>query len=119
VVERIQFLVEKGLTSMMVVFDFLLKRITPLQQHACPAWLYIGENVTTRLERGRGIELDPKVLDAMLSKLSSDPISADFVNPPLPCMLIFLDQATRSKLLKEMPTLDNIDITVWQVGDAS
>jgi hypothetical protein len=30
VVKRIQFMAEKGLTSMMVMFDFLSKRITPL-----------------------------------------------------------------------------------------
>jgi hypothetical protein len=30
VLKRIQFLAENGLTSMMVLFDFLSKRITPL-----------------------------------------------------------------------------------------
>jgi hypothetical protein len=65
------------------------------------------------------MDLDPKMLDAMLSKLCTDPISTDFVNPPTPCKPIFLDQATRSKLLKEMPTLDDIDITVRHVGVVS
>jgi hypothetical protein len=49
-----------------------------------------------------------KVLEAMLTKLSSD----DFVNPPLLCMPIYLDQAARLLLLKQMPTLDNIDVVV-------
>jgi hypothetical protein len=71
------------------------------------------------LERGRGTELDQKVLDAMLSKLSSDPTSDDFVNPSPPCMPICLDQAVRPTLLKEMPTLDDTDVTVRQVGDMS
>jgi hypothetical protein len=30
-----------------------------------------------------------------------------------------MDQAVRSKLLKEMPTLNDIDVTAWQVRDAS
>jgi hypothetical protein len=47
VLERIQFLAEKGLTSMMVMRDFLSKRITPLQERARPVWLYTGENDAT------------------------------------------------------------------------
>jgi hypothetical protein len=65
-----------------------------------------------RLERGRGTELDWKVLEAMLTKLSSDLHSDDFINPPPLYQPIFLDQAVRSLLLKQMPTLDKIDITV-------
>jgi hypothetical protein len=59
-------LVEKGLTSIMVMHDLLSKRIAPLQQCARPAWLYTGENDTTRLERSRGSILDPDVLETML-----------------------------------------------------
>jgi hypothetical protein len=85
VVKRIQFLVEKGLALMIVLFDFLSQRIAPHQQRAPAAWLYTGENDTTQMERSQGTELDHKVLDAMLLKLSSDLTSDDFVNPPLPC----------------------------------
>jgi hypothetical protein len=91
VLKRIQFLVEKGLTSMMVLFDFLYQCIAPVLQRAHAAWLYTGENEAMRLERGRGADLDLIVLDTMLSKLSSDPILDDFINPPPPCMPIFLD----------------------------
>jgi hypothetical protein len=89
VVMRIRFLAEKGLTSMMVMFDFLSKHIAPLQLCARPTWLHTGENDTTRLERGRGSDLDLRVLESILSKLSMDPL-----------------------LLKEMPTLDDIDIAL-------
>jgi hypothetical protein len=74
--------------------------------------LYIGENDATRLERGNGMDLGLKVLDTMLLKLSSDSISDDLINPPPSCLPIFMDQAVRSKLLKKMPTLDDIDVTV-------
>jgi hypothetical protein len=47
-----------------------------------------------------------------------DPSSSDNINPHQ-CMSIFLDLATRSQQLKEMPTLDDIDIKVWQMGDQS
>jgi hypothetical protein len=43
------------------------------------------------LERDRGMDLDPKVLDAILLKLRSYPNSADFINLPPACMPIFLD----------------------------
>jgi hypothetical protein len=60
-VKRIKFLVEKRLTSMMVLFDFLSRRIAPLRQHARVAWLYTGEDDASRLERDRGTDLDLKV----------------------------------------------------------
>jgi hypothetical protein len=58
------------------------------------------------------MNLDLKVLDTMLSKLSSDLISDDFINPPSSCFPIFMDQAMSSKPLKEMPTLDDTDVAV-------
>jgi hypothetical protein len=81
--------------------------------------MYTEENDATRLEHGHGTDLDMKVLDKMLSKLSSDSISGDLINPPSSCLPIFIDQMVWSMLLKEMPMLDDIDVTVRQVRDAS
>jgi hypothetical protein len=36
--------------------------------------------------------------------------SHDFIKPPELCMTICLNQATRSLLLGEMPSLDDIDL---------
>jgi hypothetical protein len=58
VLARIRLLAGKGLTSLMVLADFLSHRITPLQQHAHATWSYTGENDTTRLERGCGTDLE-------------------------------------------------------------
>jgi hypothetical protein len=52
------------------------------------------------------------VLTGMLLKLSVNPSSNNFINPPAWCMPLCLDQATRSMLLKALPTLDDIDIAV-------
>jgi hypothetical protein len=65
------------------------------------------------------MDLDRKVLEAMLMKLSIDANSDDFINPPPLCKPIFLDQVVRSLRLKQMPTLDDIDVAVWLVGDTS
>jgi hypothetical protein len=44
VLDRIQYLVESDVTSLMVLHDFLSKRLTPLQDRATrPAWMYTGE----------------------------------------------------------------------------
>jgi hypothetical protein len=95
---------------MTVLFDFLSKRISPLQHRACPAWLYTKENGTTRLEHGRGSDLDPRAVDTMLTKLSPDLISPGFIIPPTICTPICLDQVAQLRLLKELTTLNNIDI---------
>jgi hypothetical protein len=89
----------------------------PLYQRTHAALLYTGENDTTQLDHDHGtdldLDLDQKVLEVILMKLSFDPNSDDFVNPPPLCMPIYLDQAARSLLLKQMPTLDDIDVVVW------
>jgi hypothetical protein len=46
--------------------------------------MYTGENDAMRLEHGDGLDLDPTVLTGMLSKLSINPSSADFINPSPP-----------------------------------
>jgi hypothetical protein len=79
--------------------------------------MYTEENDATRLERGHGSDLDPSVLTGMLSKLSVDPSSGDFINPLAPCIPLCLDQAMRSMLFKEFPTLDDIDITPRQMSN--
>jgi hypothetical protein len=111
-IERIQLLASHSLASMMVLFDFPSKCIAPLQHRTRSAWLYIGENDTTRLECGRGSDLDPKMVDTILTKLSPDLIFADFVIPPTVCASICFEQAAQSKLLKELPTLEDIDVAV-------
>jgi hypothetical protein len=45
--ERIKNLAGHGLTSMMVLFNFLSRHITPLQLRAHPTWLYTRETDTT------------------------------------------------------------------------
>jgi hypothetical protein len=62
--------------------------------------MYTGENDAMRLERGRGSDLDLTMLTGMLSKLSIDLSSNDFVSPPAWCTSLCLDQAMRSLLVK-------------------
>ena len=48
VFERIRFLRDAGLTSVMVVADFLRRRLAPLRERARPCWLYTGPKDITR-----------------------------------------------------------------------
>jgi hypothetical protein len=60
-----------------------------------------------------------QLLDTMLLKLCSNPVSDDIMNPLSSCLPILMDQAARLKLLKEMSTPDDIHVAVRQVGDTS
>jgi hypothetical protein len=64
-------LVEKGLTSMMVLHNFLSKRIAPLQDHARPVWLYTSLKNTTCLERSGRSDHESDVLVVTLSTIST------------------------------------------------
>jgi hypothetical protein len=119
VIERVKHLTSHGLTSMMVLHDFLSRCITPLQDCAHPTWLYTREGDTTRLERGCDSNLAPDVLNTLLGRLSPDPSSVHFITPLVVCAPMCPDQAMRMRLLRELPTLDNIDITARQRGDES
>jgi hypothetical protein len=104
---------------MMVLHDFLLKHIAPLQDHSHLTWPYTVVNDGMRLEHGDGLNLDDTMLVFILRKLSPDSTSHNFVTPPAPCQLLCLDQAVQMKLLVLMPSMDDIGIAMIQRGDQS
>jgi hypothetical protein len=113
VLDQIQYLAESGLTSLMVLHDFLSKRLTPLQDRATrPAWMYTRVNDIIRLERGPGSSLNGELLATCLKVLTTDQFSAELVTPPASCWAICMDQAARMALLATKPMLDDVDIAV-------
>jgi hypothetical protein len=92
-IERIKHLMSHGLLMMMVLHDFLSRRITPLHDRARPGWMYIGEDDTMQLEHGHDSCLDPDVLRTLLGRLSPDSSSVDFMTPLAACAPMCLDQA--------------------------
>jgi hypothetical protein len=119
VIKRIKHLTSHGLSVMMVLHDFLLRHIAPLQDSARMAWMYVGEGDTTGLVHGHNSDLTSDVLGILLGRLSPDPSSIDFITPPAVCVPMCSNQVTRTRLLRELPMLDDIDIAVWQRGDES
>jgi hypothetical protein len=118
-IERIKHLTSHGLSAMMVLHDFLLRRITPLQDRARPACMFTEEGNTMQLERSRDSDLASDMLGALLRRLSPDPSSVDFVSPSAVYGPMCSDQAARTRLLRELPTLDDINIAARQRGDES
>jgi hypothetical protein len=65
------------------------------------------------LERNRGSNLALDVLGTLLGRLSPDPSLVDFVTHPAVCAPMCSDQVMQMRLLKELPTLDDIGIAAW------
>jgi hypothetical protein len=80
--DRIQYLAENGLTSLMVLHDFLSKHLVPLQDRSHHlAWMYTGVNDIMRLDRGPRSSLGDTLLGASLKVLITDQPSVELVTP--------------------------------------
>jgi hypothetical protein len=84
VVEQIKLLVDHGLMSMMVLFNFLSRCITPLQLRVHSMWQYTEESDTTQLEHGRGSGLSSDVMSDLLGKLTPTHSPSTSSPPPPP-----------------------------------
>jgi hypothetical protein len=120
VLDRIQYLAKNGLTSLMVLHDFLSKHLVPLQDRSHrPAWMYTVVNDIMRLDRGPESSLGDTLLAASLKALTTDQTSAELVMPAAGCEPLRTNQATRTTLLAIMSTLDDVDIAPVQRGNQS
>lgn len=59
---RIKWLHDAGLTTHMVIVDFLRQCLALLQARARPAWFYCGDNNDTRLHIGAMYNFEPDML---------------------------------------------------------
>jgi hypothetical protein len=120
VLDRIQYLAENGLTSLMVLHDLFSKRLAPLQgwSHRL-AWMYIGVNDIMRLDRRPGSSLGDALLATSFKALTTDQPLAELAIPAAACEPLCTNQAVRIALLVIMPTLDDVDIAPVQRGDQS
>jgi hypothetical protein len=117
VLDRIKYLTENCLTSLMVLHDFLSKHLTPLRTG--PAWMYTRVNDIMRLDRGPGSSLDEVLLATSLKALTTDQFSAKLMVPPVAGEPICVNQVVRTALLAAMRTLDDVNIAPVQRGDQS
>jgi hypothetical protein len=116
VLNWVKTLVRGGLTLMMVLGDFLRRRIAHLQQRSRMACMYMGSNDCCRIVRGPGTDLTCAELGAAIRAVTGETYSLELVVLPRGIKALCEDQAVPSAVLASMPTLDEGGLAVRQVG---
>jgi hypothetical protein len=116
VLGRIKKLARSGLTSMMVLGDFLKRRIAPLQQRSRMAYVYTGLNDCCRIARGPGGDFTRVELEAAIRAVTGEAFVPESLILPSGVKALCEDQALRSSVLASMPTLDEGGLAVRQLG---
>jgi hypothetical protein len=116
VLYRIKKLARSGLTSMMVLGDFLKRRIAPLQQRSRMAYVYMGLNDCCRIARGPGGDFTRTELEVALRAMTGEVFIPESLVLPSGVKALCKDQALRSSVLALMPTLDEGSLAVRQLG---
>jgi hypothetical protein len=100
---RIKKLARSGLTSTMVLGDFLKRRIAPLQQRSRMAYMYTGLNDCCRIARGPGGDFTRAELEAALRAMTGEAFSPESLVLPSGVKALCEDQSLRSSVLVSMP----------------
>jgi len=106
--------VEGGLSSMHVLGDFLKLRITPLQQRPRPVWIYTGPNDCGRVERGVDTDLTREALEIKVQGVTSEDFVLELLVLPARIIPLYEDQQLRTRVLRSMPTLDDVGLAARQ-----
>jgi hypothetical protein len=77
VLNRVKELARGGLTSMMVLGDFLKWQIAPLQQRTRMACMYTGSNDCCRIARGPGTDFTRAELEVAIRGMTGDTFSPE------------------------------------------
>jgi hypothetical protein len=116
VLNRIKKLARSGLTSMMVLGDFLKRRIAPLQQRSRMAYMYTGPNDCCRIARGLSTDFSRAELEVAIRGMTGDAFSPESLILLSRVKALCEDQALRASVLALMPTLDEGGLAVRQLG---
>jgi hypothetical protein len=101
---------------MMVLGDFLKRRIAPLQQRSRMAYVYTGLNDCCRIARGPGGDFTRAELEAAIRAMTGEAFVPESLVLPIGVKALCEDQALRSSVLASMPTLDEGGLAVRQLG---
>jgi hypothetical protein len=116
VLVRVKTLARGGLTSMMVLGDFLRRRIAPLQQRSRMAYMFTGVNDCCKVVRGVGTDLSNTELETSIRVMTGEAHTPESLVLPRGIKALCEDQAMRTAVLASMPTLDEGGLAVRQVG---
>jgi hypothetical protein len=112
----IKKLARSGLTSMMVLGDFLKRRIAPLQQRSRMAYVYTGLNDCCRIASGPGGDFTRTELEAAVRAMTGEVFIPESLVLPSGVKALCEDQTLRSSVLALMPTLDEGGLAIRQLG---
>jgi hypothetical protein len=116
VLDRVKTLATGGLTSMMVLGDFLRHRIAPLQQRSRMACMFTGVNDCSRIVHGANSDLSGTELEVLIQAMTSEAYTLESLVLSRGIKALCEDQATRTTVLASLPTLDEGGLVVRQVG---
>jgi hypothetical protein len=112
VLDRVKNLSRSGLTSLMVLGDFLKRQIAALQQRTRMAYMYTGSNDCCRIARGPGTDFTRAELEVAIWGMTGDAFSSESLVLPSGVKALCEDQALRALVLALMPTLDEGGLVV-------
>jgi hypothetical protein len=101
---------------MMVLGDFLRRRMAPLQQRSRMACMFTGVNDYCRIVRGASTDLSSMELEASIRSMTGEAYAPELLVPPRGIKALCEDQALRTAVLAKMPTLDESGLAVRQLG---
>ncbi|XP_025813114.1 basic proline-rich protein-like [Panicum hallii] len=116
VLNQVKELARGGPTSMMVLGDFLKRRITPLQQRTRMSRMYMGTNDCCSITRGPGTDFTRAELEVAIRGMTGETFSPESLVQPSGVKALCEDQALRSSVLASMPTLNEGGLAIRQLG---
>jgi hypothetical protein len=116
VLNRIKELARGGLMSMMVLGDFLRRRIAPLQQRSRMACMYTGPSDCCRIARGPSSDFTRAELEVVLRGMTGKAFSLESLVISSGIKALCENQALRLAVLASMPILDEGGLAVRQMG---
>jgi hypothetical protein len=97
---------------MMVLGDFLRRRIAPLQQRSRMACMFTGVNDCCRIVSGAGSDLSGTELEVLIRLVTGEAYVPESLVLPRGIKALCEDQALRTVVLASMPTLDEAGLAV-------
>jgi hypothetical protein len=95
VLGRVKTLARGGLTSMMVLGDFLRRRMAPLQQRSRMACMFTGVNDYCRIVRGASTDLSSVELETSIRVMTGEAYTPESLILPRGIKALCEDQAMR------------------------
>ncbi|KAJ1268715.1 hypothetical protein BS78_07G156400 [Paspalum vaginatum] len=106
---------EGASTDLPPEFSPVLARIAVLMRPRL-AWSYTGSNDCSRVVRGEDHDLTPLLLEEWVRCVTDESFSPEQLRLPSAIVPLCRDQALRTAVLREMPTLDDGGLAARQLG---